>query len=141
MEIGQLGTPNSIGIFYANTDTVYFEMRNASGELKMAYVPHVLSQAEYTYIAAIWDSRDGTNHMKLFINGRYMAGERLLGPLVLDHGSMRVGIAGVGKWHGRGKGSIDELRFFDWALSDCEVYGEYPLCGFGGDPPTFPGME
>lgn len=125
LEIGQLGTPNSAGVFYANTNSVYFEMRNASGELKVAYALDVLSQTEYTHIVAIWDNRDGANHMKLFINGRYMAGEKLVGPLVQNNGSMRVGIAGVGEWYGHGKGNIDELRFFDWALSDGEVYGEY----------------
>jgi len=125
LEIGQLGTPNSIGVFYAHTDNVYFEMRNSNSELKVAVALNVLSQTKYTHIVAIWDSRDDTNHMKLFVNGRYMAGERLTGPLVRDYGSMRVGIAGVGEWYGHGEGSIDELRFFDWALSDGEVYGEY----------------
>lgn len=40
-------------------------------------------------------------------------------------GFMNLGVAGSGQWYGNGKGLIDEVRFFDWALSDGEAYAEY----------------
>jgi len=38
---------------------------------------------------------------------------------------MNIGTAGSGEWYGNSRGIIDEVRFFDWALSDGEVYAEY----------------
>jgi hypothetical protein len=125
MEIGRLGTPNSMGIFYANSDYVYFEIRNAANEYRVVYAPDVLSQDAYTHIVVIWYERQGIYHMKLFINGIYAGGERLPAPFVHANGFMNVGVSGSGEWYGRGRGIIDEMRFFNWALSDPEVYAEY----------------
>ena len=125
MEIGRLGTPNSMGIFYANSDYVYFEIRNAANEYTVAYAPDVLSQDSYTHVVVIWYERQGTYHIKLFINGTYAGGERLQAPFVHANGFMNVGVSGSGEWYGRGRAVIDELRFFNWALSDPEVYAEY----------------
>jgi hypothetical protein len=125
LEVGHLGTPNSIGLFYANSNNVYFEMRNSANQHTVAYAENVLSQAAYNHIVAMWDMRADVYHMKLFINGRYLGGSTLSAPYAHSHGSMDVGVAGVGEWYGNGRGMIDELRFFDWALSDGEVYAEY----------------
>lgn len=125
MEIGHIGVPNSIGIFYANSDYVYFEIRNANNEYKVVYASDAISQTEYTHIVAIWDKREEIYHMKLFIDGRYVSGQTLAGPFAHTHGYMKIGVAGSGEWYGHGEGVIDELRFFDWALSDGEIYVEY----------------
>ncbi len=125
MEIGRLGTPNSMGIFYANSDYVYFEIRNAANEYRVVYAPDVLSQDSYTHIVVIWYERQGTYHMKLFINGIYAGGEQLPAPFVHVNSFMNVGVSGSGEWYGRGRGVIDEMRFLNWALSDPEVYAEY----------------
>lgn len=125
IEIGQIGSLNSLGIFYANSNNIYLEMRNSNNQYKVVFAENALSQTVYNHIVVIWDMRDNTYHMKLFINGRYVGGDNLSGPFVHNHGFMRVGIAGVGEWYGYGEGVVDELRFFDWALGDGEVYGEY----------------
>jgi len=88
MEIGRLGTPNSMGIFYANSDYVYFEIRNSANEYRVAYAPDVLSQDSYTHIVVIWYERQGTYHMTLFINGTYVGGERLPAPFIHANGFM-----------------------------------------------------
>ena len=79
----------------------------------------------FTYIAALWDMRDNTYHIKLFINGRYVSGQSLSGSFEHNNGFMKVGSAGQGEWYGNGEFVIDELRFFDWMLSDAEVYSDY----------------
>jgi hypothetical protein len=125
MEIGHIGSPNSIGLFYANTNGVYFEMRNSNNQYKVIYALNAISQTQWTHIVAIWDKQEDSYHIKLFINGRYVSGETLTGPFEHTQGFMNVGIAGSGEWYGHGRGKIDELRFFNWALSDGEVYAEY----------------
>lgn len=122
MEIGRLGTPNSMGVFYNYSDDVYFEIRNAASQYKGAYAPDVLSQNIYTHIVVVWYERLGTYHMKLFINGTYTGGTQLPAPFVHANGFMNIGAC---EWYGRGRGVVDELRFFNWALSDPEVYAEY----------------
>jgi len=121
MEIGQIGTSNSIGVFYNYTNYIYLEMRGSSS-FEQAYTGDVIDQNAFTHIVALWDEREGTYYMKLFINGRYVSGNTLPGPFSHTQGYMKVGIT---DYYGRAKGVIDELRFFNWALSDSEVYEEY----------------
>ena len=125
MEIGHIGAPNSKGIFYSDSDYVYFEIRNADNRHEVVYAPNAISQTTFTHIVAIWDKREDTYHTKLFINGRYVSGQALTGSFTQTHGFMKIGAAGSGDWYGNCEGIIDELRFFNWALSDGEVYAEY----------------
>ena len=120
-QIGQLGTPNSIGLFYNYNTGIYFEIRNSS-TYAITYKLNTLSQSEFVHIAISWDKRGNEYHIKLFINGEFIDGNILLGSFALNQGCMELGRVG---YYGYGDGTIDELRFFDWALSDPEVYAEY----------------
>ena len=98
MEMGHLGSPNSIGLFYANSSTLYFEMRNSSSQYKTVYAAGALSQTQFRHVVAIWDQPDDTVRMKLFLDGLYVAGETLSGTVVHDQGFTNLGVAGSGQW-------------------------------------------
>ncbi len=125
LQIGILGTSNSLGIFYNFQDDLFFEVRNSLGEHGGVSAPGVLSTVEYTHIAASWKESGGLFALKLFVNGRYVAGSTVAGPLALPSTGIDVGRAGTHPWYGFARGVVDELAFFDWALHDSEVYGEY----------------
>jgi hypothetical protein len=125
MEIGHLGGLNSFGMFYAYDSNIYFEMRNSNNDLSTVFYSDALSLDYFTHVAAMWDRREDTYHLKLFINGRYVSGQTLSGPFNHNNGFMKIGTAGQGEWYGRGECIVDEVRFFDWMLSDAEVYADY----------------
>lgn len=122
LQIGTLGMPNSIGLFYNIQSNIYFEIKNAAGAYESAYSPGTLSTTSYTHIAAYWDRRGSTYYIKLFVNGRYADGKMLEGPISHNNGFLDIGNVG---YYGNGIGIIDEVRFFDHPLSDPEVYAEY----------------
>jgi len=125
MQIGQLSQPNSIGIFYNNQNDLYFEIRNNGNSYSTTYSLGALSGSEFKHIAAVWSWRGGTYYTKLFINGGYVSGQSLAGSFVHNQGAMDIGVSGSGEWYGNGEGVMDELRFFNWPISDSEAYMDY----------------
>lgn len=102
VQIGHLGTANSIGIFYAYSDDIFFEIRNNNSDYKTINSPNAISETKGTHIVAIWDRREDesnppivTYHIKLFINGRYAGGQALTGPFIHNQGFMDIGVAGT----------------------------------------------
>lgn len=125
-EIGQIGAFNSIGLFYTDYNDVRFEMENNSGHYEQVVASDVLSQDEFAQIVCTWEDREGTWYMKLFVNGRFIDYETNWEPFDLDSEFLRIGVAGLDPdWYGHCEGVIDEVRFYDWPLSDAEVYLEY----------------
>jgi hypothetical protein len=122
MEIGSIGSPNSLGIFYNNSKDVFFEIKNDKSDTERVIAPNVISQTEFTHIVAVWDKRGNTYCIKLFIDGICVGWPTLTGPFTHSQRPMKIGATG---FYGNGKGIIDELRFFNWNLSDGEVYAEY----------------
>jgi len=122
LQIGTLGQPNSIGVFYVQERDVYFEVRNDSSHLAQVSAPGALSQTEWTHIVAAWRSQGDGCDMWLFVNGRFVTYGYL--PGLFDHtaDTMQIGVTG---YYGNAEGMMDELRLFDWKLLDSEVYAEY----------------
>ncbi len=72
MQIGQLGQPNSVALFYNDQGHLYFEVRDSTGAYLAIDLAGALTQNDYTHIVATW-KQDGGLVMKLFVNGRYIA--------------------------------------------------------------------
>lgn len=121
-EIGTLGQPNSVGIFYNNQRDLYFEMRDTNGTWAAVAAPLALSQSDWTHVAALWSEGGGRVRLWLFVNGKYAGGTELAGDFDPVSQQLRVGSAG---YYGNGAVRIDELRFFDWPLLDDEAHAEY----------------
>ncbi|MBN2445169.1 MAG: hypothetical protein JXO22_00460, partial [Phycisphaerae bacterium] len=122
LHFGTLGQANSIGVFYANQGDAAFEARDSAGTLVQISAAGVLSQAEFTHIVTTWRIDDTGAHMWLFVNGGYVTYGRLDGAFDHSGATLQLGTTG---WWGNGEGVVDELRVFDWPLSDSEVYAEY----------------
>jgi hypothetical protein len=121
-QIGTLGQPNSLGIFYVAENDLVFEMRNAAGELVQISAAGVLAQNSWTHIVAIWRHLGEGCDLWLFVNGFYTSYGWLSGALELGPAQLQLGVTG---YYGYAEGVADELRFFDWRLRDDEVYAEY----------------
>lgn len=124
-QIGSLGQKSSMGLFYNSQDCIYFEIKNESLDLKQVYALDSISEGNDTHIVCTWEQRETSNFIKLFVNGKsspnvYWA--ELSGDFIHNENPL---VIGRDDCHGNGEGVIDELRFFDWALSDAEVYAEY----------------
>lgn len=122
LQVGELGQPNSIGLFYVNQCDLVFETRNASGGLTAINAPGVLSTSKWTHIVATWQDINGGRHMWLFVDGYYVTYGYAAG--TYDHSAADLRIGYTGYWE-YGQGAIDELRLFDWPLSDTEQSAEY----------------
>lgn len=127
-QIGSLGQNDSMGLFYDlqdNVYNVYFEIKNNSGVFKHAYALDSISSSNYTHIVCTWEQRENSNFIKLFINGISSPDvnwAEIPGDFVRDRNPLEIG---RDDFHGYGQGIIDEPRFFNWPLSDAEVYAEY----------------
>lgn len=124
-EIGQIGGHNGIGLFYTDYNDVRFEMENDEGHYEQVLAAEVLSGNEFVQIVCTWEDRGNTWYMKVFVNGRFVSYDYNWEPFDLNSQFLRLGLAGMGDWYGHCEGVIDEVRFYDWPLSDGEVYLEY----------------
>ncbi|OGW89324.1 MAG: hypothetical protein A3E74_08575 [Omnitrophica bacterium RIFCSPHIGHO2_12_FULL_44_12] len=128
LQIGLFAAANSMGLFYNFGTNIYFEMKNSVGTSAVAYAENKLSQTQFTHIVVTWDKRDAGFAIKLFLDGKYIkntGGQLLTGSFVLNPANLILGKAGPDPWYGNGRGLMDEVRFFNWMLSDAEVYAEY----------------
>ncbi len=123
LQIGVLGTPNSLGLFYVNGSDVVLEMRNAAGAVGQALVADALPAGEWTHIVATWRSLGSANDLMVFVNGAYRAYSYLPGT-AQPAGALQLGYVG---YYGYGSIAADELRFFDWALIGYEAAAEFTL--------------
>ena len=121
-QIGTLGQPNSVGVFYAGQSNVHFELRNSNGELVQINTPDVLMQDEWTHIVAAWRCDGSACDLWLFVNGRFVTHGHLPGSFNQAAAALQIGYTGYYEY---AEGIMDELRFFDWDLLDGEVYAEY----------------
>jgi len=123
-EIGVIGQPTSLGLFYFNDTDLVFEMRNDAGVQAAVWAPGVLSASAWTHVVASWrDHAEGTD-LWLFVNGRYVNYAFLAGHSTRTATALRIGATG---YYGGGQVSLDEVRYFDWFLHDGEVYAEYVI--------------
>lgn len=121
-QIGQVGTPNSVGLFYASSTTVILEVRDNSGSLAQASSSNALTPNDWTHVAALWRSRTGGFDLFIFINGRFVASSSFVGDLNLTAGRLELGRT---SFHGTAAGVIDEATYSSWDASDDEIYAEY----------------
>ncbi|MCP4248905.1 MAG: hypothetical protein GY778_17820 [bacterium] len=121
-QIGALGQPNSIGLFYVNQVDLHFEMRGHDGTAVAVIASGVLSTTDWTHVVAVWNDRGPGSDMWLFIDGSYAGYQYLPATIVHSAGALQLGMTG---YYGPGEGVADEVRFFDWSVSDDEVYAEY----------------
>jgi hypothetical protein len=121
-QIGNLGQPNSKGVFYSNQTDVVFEARNAQGDLTAVPAPGVLSEGEWTHITAVWTDGGNGCDLLLFVNGAYTGHSYGSGAFNHTTDQLRVGVTG---YHGCAQAQMDEVRFSDWRMHDAEVYAEY----------------
>lgn len=121
-QIGTLGQPNSIGMLYIGGSNLVFELRQSDTQYTQIVIDNVLSQTSWTHIAAAWAEADGGTHLWLFIDTAYRGYAWL--PATLSHATAALQVGTTG-YYGHGRGTADELRWFDWNLNDSEVYAEY----------------
>jgi len=121
-QIGNVGQPSSLGLFYLNTNDLCFEARSASGDATQVYVAGGVPAGTWIHVVASWREHDGACDLWLSINGAYRGWAQLNGTLSHDTATLQVGTTG---YYGHGQGATDELRWFDWDLFDSEVAAEY----------------
>ncbi len=122
LQIGTLGQPNSLGLFYNGQTNLYLEARNNIGTLTQLLAPSALSQTQWTHLVAAWQVRGDGSDLWLFVNGLTAAHAYLPGVSNYAAAQLQLGITG---FYGPAEGMIDEARFFDWNLLESEVYAEY----------------
>ncbi len=121
LQFGELGQPNTVGVFQLGATSVGFEVRNAAGELGQIQVHDVLDDGVWTHIVAGWQAVEGGTYQVLSINGRVRATSYIAGAFS-PTGMLQIGRTG---WYEHAVGQMDELRYFDHRLSDPETYAEY----------------
>ncbi len=122
LQIGLLGQPNSLGVFYVGQDTIVFELRNAASDVAAISESAILSQSDWHHIVVSWNDRGDGMDMWLFLDGHHTTYEFLPGSFVHSAEWMQLGTTG---YYGLAEGGVDELRVFDANINDDEVYAEY----------------
>ena len=122
LQIGNLGYPNSMGAFYVNQADLIWEIRNNAGEVAAVWAPGTLSQTGWTHVVAVWNQRLDGCDIWLFVNGFFVSYNFLSGTLLHNANWLQTGYTG---YYGYGACLLDELRVFDWIMSDDEVYAEF----------------
>lgn len=123
LEIGNMGSANSIGALYRPDGSIACEIRNSTGGRRTAATgAGVVSESTWTHIAVLWKRGSGFTNVWMFVNGYYVTYTSLPGDFNPASQLMRVGATSS---YGFAEGLIDELRMFDWSLRDDEVYAEY----------------
>ncbi len=124
LQIGQLGEPDTIGVFYTGQSNIVLEMRNAAGNVGQVQVGGVLSESAWTHVVAEWvyHQESSASSLVLFVNGVYAAYGYLEGTFTPTSSTLQLGRT---DYYGNGECTIDEVRAFDWRLHDGEAYAEY----------------
>jgi hypothetical protein len=137
LQIGNLGQPNSMGVFYVNQTDLIFEIRNNASEVAAIWAPAALSQTGWTHVIAIWNQRAEGCDIWLFVNGFFHNYNFLPGTLLHDANWMQLGYTG---YYNYGACLLDEIRVFDWIVSDDEAYAEFVYSSnrFNRQPTTKP---
>jgi len=125
LQLGSLGSPNSLGLFYNNGSDLFFEVRTASNDVALITVPDALAGGGFVHVVATWDSRGAEVVGKLFIDGRYKDYLIAPGTVSPETGTLELGTAGTYPWYGDGAVIVDELAFSSHPFLDSEVYAEY----------------
>jgi hypothetical protein len=121
LQIGTLGQPNSMGVFYVNQTDLIFEIRNNASEVAATWAPGALSQSGWTHVVAIWNQRAEGCDTWLFVNGFFKSYDFLPGSLLHNANWLQLGYTG---YYGYGACLLDEIRVFDRIVSDDEAYAE-----------------
>lgn len=125
LQIGLLGTPNSLGVFYNDQTDLYFEIRSTTNEWGAAVAYNALSTVEFVHVAITWEDFGSEVGGKLFLNGKFESYFTAQGSLSPSSGALELGVAGNAPWYGYGEVILDEVVFAAHPFSDSEVWGEY----------------
>ena len=121
-QIGSVGQPNSIGVFYINGDEIGFEVRGNSGVAAQIIKPGVFQSGAWNHVVVAWKTVSNGVSMTVFVNGLFTDFVFLQDDLNISALQLQMGFTG---FYGLGECILDEVRFFDRALLDGEVYAEY----------------
>ncbi len=122
-QIGSAGERNSLSLFYDHHVNLYLEIKNADGVIGQATMPNAVRADGFVHVIATWERREyGRYAIKLFVNGLYAGWGDTGAHFVHSDKPLTVG---WNAYHGSSGGDIDELRFYDWAFGDPEVYLDY----------------
>ncbi len=124
-QIGNLGQPNSLGVMYNSTSTLYVELHSDSASAQTS-VPNAVSDLSFAHIVVSWQTRSDGVHVKVFRNGEFKKYMYVSGSFAPAGGGMDIGRT---DWYPSALGCTDEFAFFDWPLLDSEVYAEYVVSG------------
>lgn len=122
LQIGNLGQPNSLGVFYINENDIVFEIRGQSGSLASFSQPGLFQSGSWNHLTVSWEEKSSGVEMFAFVNGFHSNFALLVDELNMSIPQLQIGFVG---FYGLGQCAIDELRFFNWPLLDGEAYGEY----------------
>jgi len=122
LQLGSFTADSAFGVFYENGMDLFFQLRIA-GQIAQAYRPSAISDTAFTHITVAWDSRGERRIVKLFVNGKWdeFGGSEASGAFAP---SSQLQIGWVNS-KSNAEGVVDELRVFDYMLSDGEAYAEY----------------
>lgn len=80
----------------------------------------LLSDGEWHHLAMTYDADAGANNLRLYVDGRYSASATGVGPIVQKERTLFVGGAAASTYEAF-RGAIDEVRFWNRALSETEL--------------------
>lgn len=123
-QIGVIGQPSSLGLFYANDNDLFFEIRTVS-DVAAVWVEGALSTTQWRHVAVTWRAGPSGVDFWLFIDARF-EGYAFAPGVYSPAESLQIGTTG---FYGNGHVRVDELRLFDRNLFDGEVYGDYVFSG------------
>lgn len=137
LQIGSIGQPNSVGVFYINDDEIVFEVRGESGVASQIFKPGLFETTAFNHVVVTWKTEASGVSMTMFVNGVFTDFASLEDGLNLAAPQLQLGFTG---FYGPGVCILDEIRFFDWALLDGEVYAEFVFSQnrFAQQPSTSP---
>lgn len=121
-QIGNLGQPNSIGVFYINNNDIVFEIRGDSGSLVSISQPGLFQSQAWSHLTVSWEATQNGVELFVFVNGAFTNFAFLDDALNMSTPQLHIGFVG---FYGLGRCAIDEIRYFDWPLLDGEAYAEY----------------
>lgn len=122
-QLGQLGTPNSLGLFYINQSTLVLESRNSAGALAQLSLDNALS-SQWTHITASWERDAGGTSLVLFRDGQFAGFSQLAGASLPPPSTLQLGRT---DYYNNGQFEADGLYAFNWRILDSEVFAAMTL--------------
>jgi hypothetical protein len=115
-------------VFTDDTDKIYFRVGSNT-----TLPSSSLGKNTWRYVTATYDEDAGGNNQKLYIDGVLDKSRITSGKMSVVPNDVMLGGTGTDKWF---NGSIDEVRIYNRALFEDEIYRQYIRSKYAADAPT-----